>query len=87
MSLKARLKAIETKLNPPIIEKPVIIISTAFMRGEEKKLIGCKWRDEFIERLENESKDDFYNRVENEIKPKQQQSLSVDFVMSIYEGD
>ena len=85
MSLKARLKAIEAKLNPPTIKQPVIIISSAFMTGEEKRLVGCRYRDEFVERLDNESEDDFYRRVESEIK--QQPSLSVDLIMSIYEGD
>lgn len=87
MNLKQRLALIENKLNPPQIKKHVIIISTAFIPGEEKPLIGCKWRDEYIERLENESEKDFYNRVETEIEPKMQVLQSVDLVWSMYEGD
>lgn len=87
MRLKARLKAIEAKLNPPTIKQPVIIISSAFIKGEEKRLVGCRYRDEFIERLDNESEDDFYRRVKSEVKQKQQPSLSVDLIVSIYESD
>jgi hypothetical protein len=84
MTLKTRLKAIETKLKPVLSEKRVFIISCAFMPGTEKPLIGCEWCDDYIERLENENENAFYDRVEKHVKSKQDDSLSISFVRSIY---
>ncbi len=64
MNLKARLKAVETKLNPPILEPVVFFITLEYPVGKTKPpLIGYQYLNDKFMRLENESDDDLKSRV------------------------
>jgi hypothetical protein len=91
MNLKARLKAVETKLNPPTFEPVVMFLVGVYPKPKIKPpLIGYRHENDVYMRLAGESDNDLKARVELaalEYIARPDNSFTGAMVFEILEGD